>query len=361
MLITVLTFVIILAVVVLIHEFGHFFAAKRNGVLVEEFGFGFPPRIWGKKMGETLYSVNWIPLGGFVKLYGEEYHEAEKKGTSDTKIPLHRAFIHKKPWQKTLIIVGGVVMNFFLGWVLISFLFTQGIPSPAGVRIVEVAKDSPAAEAGLQKGDIIRSVDTAHEVVNVILTADLVTTTNQFAGEKIQLTIERDGRSRPVRITPRKNPPEGQGSLGVVIEQQLTTKKYSWYTAPFYGLLEAATMTTTIARELLKIPAQFITQQKTSVEFSGPVGIAKIVGEARQYGILALLQLVALLSLNLGVINILPFPALDGGRLVFIIYEWVTGKRTNQIFERYMNLIGFIILIALSVLITAYDIHRFWG
>ncbi|PIT89239.1 MAG: RIP metalloprotease RseP, partial [Candidatus Levybacteria bacterium CG10_big_fil_rev_8_21_14_0_10_36_7] len=121
--VTAIIFFVILLILVLIHEFGHFFGAKKSGVKVEEFGFGFPPRLFGKKIGETLYSFNLIPLGGFVKLFGEEYHE-EKKNKTDSQ----RAFVNKKPWQKTIIICGGVIMNFVLGWVITSYLFTVGVP-----------------------------------------------------------------------------------------------------------------------------------------------------------------------------------------------------------------------------------------
>ncbi|MBP9691487.1 site-2 protease family protein, partial [Candidatus Woesebacteria bacterium] len=144
----------------------------------------------------------------------------------------------------------------------------------------------------------------------------------------------------------------------VVISQLVETKKYPWYTAPFHGFVQAADMTRMIAVELLKIPMSFISKSAPAVEFSGPVGIAKIVGEARQYGLNALLQITAVLSLNLAVINILPFPALDGGRLVFIIYEWVTGKKSNQNLEKYMNLIGIVLLLGMSLVITILDIQK---
>ncbi len=357
---TALTFLVILVVLVVIHEFGHYFAAKKTGVYVEEFGFGFPPRVIGKKIGETLYSINLLPIGGFVKLFGEEYHEKAEKIDSK-KIPKERAFVNKKPWQKTIIITAGVIMNFFLGWVLISYLLTSGIPSPTGVAIEEVQPDSPAMEAGLQKGDRFVSITHDETKKDIVLTGDLINNANKFAGDTVQVTVERKGEQQTVFIVPRKDPPEGQGSMGVVITQLVETKKYPWYTAPYYGLIEAANMTRMITVELLKIPASLISKSAPQVEFSGPIGIAKVVGEARQYGINALLQITALLSLNLAVINILPFPALDGGRLVFVIYEWVTGRRSNQNLEKYLNLIGIIILLGLSVVITIFDIQKFWG
>lgn len=358
MLITAITFIIILVILVVIHEFGHFMAAKKSGVYVEEFGVGFPPRAFAKKIGETLYTLNILPLGGFVKLYGEEYHEEDKIDKKD-KIPASRAFVNKKPWQKTIIITAGVIMNFLLGWVIISYLFTSGVPIPAGVSIMEVQEDSPADQAGLQKGDTIISLNLDNDTVEINSTYELIQATKKYSGQEVMLSYDREGIAKTVPVLARDNPPADQGAFGIVINQEVKIQKYPWYTAPFYGLKQAFDMTRLILVEILKIPVQLITQQKTDVEFSGPVGIAKVVGEARTVGIKALLEITALLSLNLAVINILPFPALDGGRLVFIFYEWITKKRPNQNFEKYLNLVGIIILLSLSAIITVYDIIKY--
>ena len=358
--ITVLIFFAILVLLVLIHEFGHFIAAKKNGVYVEEFGFGFPPKLFGKKIGETLYSFNLIPLGGFVKLYREEYHE-NGKAKKNKNIHDDRAFIAKNPLIKTIIILGGVIMNFVLGWVLISYLLVSGVPTPDGISVVEVQKNSPASAVGLEKKDVLVSITVDDKVTALTTTYDLVTTSQENADKPVLLTVLRRGKQIEFTITPRSNPPKGQGSLGIVINQMVKTKSYPWYSAPFYGLGEAFSMTRRIIIEVAKIPVQLLTTQKTNVEFTGPIGIAQIVGEARQYGIKALLELTALLSLNLAVFNILPFPALDGGRLVFVAYEWLTKKRPNEHFEKYMNLIGIILLLSLSVLVTINDIRKIWG
>ncbi len=363
--ITALIFILILVVLVLIHEFGHYYAAKRMGVYVEEFGFGFPPRIIGKKIGETLYSFNLIPLGGFVKLFGEEYHEktSHKKGDNDTKqsIPASRAFVNKKPWQKTIIIVAGVVMNFILGWIIISYLFTSGVPIPNGVKITSVAPGSPANSVGLEVEDVVTKLIYKDESTDILTSQSLIATTQSYFDKKITIVIARKDKQLEFMLTPRSNPPNGEGSMGIVIEQMIEVKHYPWYTAPYHGLIHAFKTTGTIAVEIIKIPAGFMMHKKTSVDFAGPVGIAKVIGEARKYGISALLEITALLSLNLAVINILPFPALDGGRLVFIIYEWVSGRKPNQNLERYMNMVGIVLLLALSVLITIYDIQKYWG
>jgi regulator of sigma E protease len=354
--ITVIVFILILALLVLIHEFGHFIAAKKSGVYVEEFGFGLPPRLWGKKIGETIYSINWLPIGGFVKVYGEEYHEQDKNFDPALK---NKAFIYKKPWQKILILTAGIIGNFLLGWLLISFLFTQGVPSPTNKVIVEtIQPNSPAQEAGLKKNEevIILIKDKEYKLSS---SNDLISLTKKFAGEPIELIVQNSNGTRKVTVTPRKNPPAGQGSLGVVITS-FVEKKYPWYQAPFFGLAEAFNITWTIVSELSKTVFQLISFQKPKVDVAGPIGIARYTGEAIKFGSNAVLELIALLSLNLAVVNILPFPALDGGRLAFVLYEIVTKRRVNQNFERNLNLAGMIILIALAILISIHDVIKIY-
>jgi len=351
-----LVFVLILSVLILIHEFGHYIAAKKNGVYVEEFGFGLPPRAWGKKIGETIYSLNWLPFGGFVKLLGEEEHEMVGK-----KLPKNmkkRTFASKKPWQKTMIITAGVFMNFMLGWAIISYLFTQGVPVPSDKLIVsQVVEKSPAKLAGLQKNDLLINFFQNGYEIPVKNNEDFVNNAKKFAGKEISLRIKRDNQYKYILVTPRINPPKGQGPLGIVISSY-EIKKYSIYEAPFKGLVESYEITKSIVKEFAKTVYKFITFQKMDVEVSGPVGIAKITGDAVEVGPQAVLQLLAILSLNLAVINILPFPALDGGRLVFVFYEWIFRKKANAKFEQRLNLVGFAILLTLIVVVTISDIIK---
>jgi len=359
----ILIFFLLLSILILVHEIGHFIAAKRMGVKVEEFGIGFPPRILWIKYKETIYSLNVIPLGGFVKLYGEEYislSKADKKKPAVVKM-LKSAFSYKKPWQKFFIVIGGVIGNFLFGWLLISFLLTQGIPSPAGYIIVEgVKKDSPAALAGLKKGDHLVEIKIANQSLKLNSTTDLITITKKHAGKPIIFVVRRNGVFFEKKITPRLNPPKGEGPVGIVISSFIE-KKYSWYQAPFFGLVEAFKITKLIITELFKALLQLITLQKPKIEISGPVGIASYTSSAIKFGKNALLELAALLSLNLAVVNILPFPALDGGRLVFVLYEWIKKKRVNQNVEKYANMAGIIILLSLAALITYFDIIKLIG
>ncbi len=349
---SILIFIIILAILVLVHELGHFLAAKKSGVLVEEFGFGFPPRLFSITYKKTIYSINLIPLGGFVKLYGEEYKE--KVNTQLTS----QTFSYKKPHLKAFIIIAGVIGNFLLGWTLISYLFTQGVPTPTNTVIVEkVQQNTPAFYAGMKERDqVVKILDTDGRQYNITSTTDLADLSRKFGGEEITINLKRGQEPISVKITPRKNPPSGQGPLGVQISSPFVEKKYAWYQAPFFGLVEAARITETIVKELFKTIYQLATIKNVKVDVAGPVGIARFTGEAIKLGKNAVLELMALLSLNLAVVNILPFPALDGGRLVFVLYEWITKKRVNESLEKYLNLVGIILLLTLAGIITAHDI-----
>ena len=351
---TIIIFIIILGLLVLIHELGHFIVAKKNGILVEEFGFGFPPRLFSLKIGETRYSFNLLPIGGFVKLYGEEYADVNER-----KSPLaNRAFVNKKPWQKSLVIIAGVIGNFLLGWILVSYLFTQGVPVPLNrVKVESVVKNSPAEKSGLKINDYITELKKDGKTYAIKTTTDISGFSKKFAGEEVVLTVIRDNKTFLIKTTPRKVIPAGQGPLGIAITS-FTVSKYPWYQAPFYGLIESASMTKRIIVELLKTLFLLVTFQRPQLDITGPIGIARYTGEAIKFGLNAVLELMAILSLNLAVVNILPFPALDGGRLVFVIYEWVTKKRVNSKFERNMNLAGIIILLSLAVLISISDVLK---
>lgn len=348
-----IVFIIILAILVLVHELGHFLAAKKNGILVEEFGFGYPPRIFSFKIKETVYSLNLIPLGGFVKVYGEEQHE---KVNSKLK---KRSFVSKKPYQKALVLLAGVIGNFLLGWVIISYLFTQGVPTPTKKVIVEqVIKNSPAEKAGIKPNDvIIRLLTTDNQVYLIKSTDDLISLTKKNLDKPIILEIDHQGQTIKKTLVPRSKVPSGQGPLGLVITSFIN-KKYPWFQAPFYGLIEAFNITSRIVVELLKTIFLFFSFKKLTVEVAGPIGIAYFTSKVIKFGNNAVLELTALLSLNLAVIQLLPFPALDGGRLAFVVYEWVTKKKVNKNFEKYLNLIGFILLLTLAAVISINDVIR---
>lgn len=361
MVITIIAFVVVLSVLVLIHELGHFLVAKKLGIKVEEFGFGFPPRLIGKKIGETIYSINLLPVGGFVKLFGEDaagggsVKNKTKNDEQITKTQLGRAFFARPVWQRFTVVVAGVVMNFLLAVILISYLFgTQGVALPSKqIHITEVLSSSPAATAGLKVGDIIHSLNGK----TVFSTQAFIDTVKKNEGKEITLGILREGKSSVVLLTPRKIFPKGQGPVGVGISN-IIVKKYAWYEAPFFGTIEALKFSWMIVAGLGEMVFNLVIHGTKPQGVAGPVGVAELTGQAVSYGVNATLWFMALLSINLAVLNVLPIPALDGGRLFFIMIEAVTRKKINSKYENYTHMIGLIMLLSLMLLITVFDVMR---
>ncbi len=360
MIVTIISFVIILSVLVLVHEAGHFLVAKLLKIKVEEFGFGLPPRIGGIKFGETLYSINWLPIGGFVKLYGED--EAGSGSVSLKKLHVSkkdadRAYFSRPKWQKALVVSAGVIMNFLLAAVLISFLYAYvGVPVPnKKVVIAAVVKGSPAEIAGLKVGDVVEKV-SGNTITD---TTQLINIAHKNEGKEITITVySTEKKVSVIKITPRVNFPKNEGPMGIAISPGTDIKKYSWLEAPIVGTKEAIKETGMIASGLVSLLMQLITKGAVPSDVAGPVGIAQLTGQVVSIGFYAVLSFVSLLSLNLAIINILPFPALDGGRLLFIVIEAVTRKKVNPVIEGYAHTIGMAILLALIALITLHDILR---
>lgn len=351
-LITLLVFILIMSVLVLAHELGHFLAAKRAGILVEEFGFGLPPRIWGKKIGETLYSLNAFPFGGFVKLYGEELSEPARKGFVD------RAFFEKSFLNRLSVLLAGVLMNIFLAVVIFSVIYyLYGIPARTDqIMVVGLAENSPAAVAGLRVDDRIVAVD-GEKVAGL---ENFIALAGEKAGQVIELTITREGSSLVVDLVPRENPPEGEGPLGVAISD-VELKKYPWYQMPYLGAREGIRESLGWSKLILSSMGKMfsgIFAGQVPKDLAGPIGVFQITGEAVKNGPLAVAKFLAIFSVNLAIFNILPFPALDGGRLVFLAYEFFTRKRADTKVEATVNTVGLVFLLSLMFLITINDILR---
>jgi regulator of sigma E protease len=351
---SVLVFFIILSVLILVHELGHFWAARRAGVLVEEFGFGLPPKIISRKIGETIYSINLLPLGGFVRLHGESGEE----GVVDSK----RAFINKSKRERVTIILTGVVMNFLLAIVAFSIVYSfSGIPREGKVvRVVGVTSGSPAQIAGVLVGDRVRKMD-GKEVLSIEQFINLI---EEKRGEKITLEVEREKPSgkvvKIVSMVPREKPPKKEGPLGVVIT---TTEIYYppiWlrpFVGIYYGLKEALLWGGTVVLGFIKIFKDLFSGIGPK-DVAGPVGIFAISSQVAQAGVLAVINFIGILSVNLAILNIIPFPALDGGRLLFIGIESIFGKRVLPKVESIIHTIGMIVLLILLFAITVHDIKR---
>ncbi len=342
MLIGIIFVIIFLSILILVHELGHFLVAKKFGLFVEEFGFGLPPKIWSKKIGETIYSINALPFGGFVKIFGEDGNNLEKLPESERK----KNFASLKIWQRALIISAGVLFNFVLGWMVISLVFVIG--TPQAVVITDIKKNSPAMEINLKAGDkIIGFVDT-NKFIKYI---------NENRGKEVSLNIERGKEKINFNVVPRINPPVGEGSLGVGLVDAGLPKKNP-IASIWEGFKTSIELVKNIFLALVDLAVKAVIGKASFEQIAGPVGIIKLTSQAGSLGFIYLLQLLAMISLNLAVLNIFPFPALDGGRLIFLGIEKIKGSPINPKFEKIINTAGFIFLILLMAVITIKDIIK---
>ncbi len=362
---SIVLFFLVLAVLILSHEFGHFISAKLSGVKVEEFGFGFPPRIFGtKKKSEegTIYSVNLIPFGGFVKIFGEE---GEKSGNK-------KSFSSKPIYIRALILAAGVLFNLFLAWPFLSAGYFIGAPVSLenkdisgatiiekGVMVIQVQEKTPAEKAGLQAGDFLLQVISKKDdkILNITSVEEAQNFIKTYAGTEIQINYQRNGKKLSTSATPLTNPEEGRGSLGIAMDK-VGVAKYPFGQAVWEGLKSTFRLTSLVAQNIFYFFSTLFSEKSMIGQVAGPIGIAGIIGSATQAGPSYLFQLIALLSINLALINIIPFPALDGGRILFLAIEFVRRKPISQKTSNIANNIGFAILILLMVAITYQDILR---
>ncbi|MEE9528838.1 MAG: RIP metalloprotease RseP [Dehalococcoidia bacterium] len=346
--IMILIFLAMLSVLVLVHEFGHLIAAKRSDVKVEEFGIGFPPKLASIKRGGTVYSLNLVPLGGFVKLLGEE----------DPTEP--HSFASKSIGTRALILAAGSLMNLLLPIILFSlvFMIPHNVPIEQ-IQVQQVAPSSPAAEAGIEQGDIILAIN-GHKINNY---GDLAYYVQLSLGSETTLLLNKAANGeQEVTLVPRWIPPEDEGALGINVtgvegSQQIIRQSYSPWTATMLGTQRYAE-TFILFRNTIR--SSIIAARIPQVV--GPVGIYQMTAEVARTGLLPLIMFTAFISLMLGIINLLPLPALDGGRIVFLLIELARrGKRVSPKVERLVNTVGFALLILLMCIITYFDITRIIG
>ena len=363
---SIIIFFIILLVLVLVHECGHFFAAKKFGVRVDELGFGFPPKIFGIKKGETEYTLNALPIGGFVKIFGENPNEENTNGPDAS-----RSFVNKPKWQQAIILFAGVAMNFLLAWILFSIGFMSGLPTSAGseptgfkltdvnLTVVSVLENSPAGAAGLRSGDKIVALSSGDDYIETLNPDTLKSFVLSHGSKEINLGYMR-GQNKvfhSAKITPTQTSLDSDPKIGISMDM-IGTTKLPFFTAFKEGMLLNLAVTKDTALGLFTLIGEGI-QGKGSLEsITGPVGIVGIVGDAYEIGFVYLLSLAALISINLAIINLLPFPALDGGRLLFLLIEKIKGSRLNPKFANTANMIGFAILILLMIVITWHDVVK---
>ncbi|MBL7036281.1 site-2 protease family protein [Candidatus Microgenomates bacterium] len=347
---SIVVFILLLSTLILVHELGHFWVAKKNGIWVEEFGFGLPPRIIGKKVGDTIYSLNLLPFGGFVRLHGEL--------TADGVTKPKRAFINKSKKVKTAVIVAGVIMNFLLAVVAFAIVYsTAGIPKETNkVQVMDVNPGSPAQVAGLIQGDVITKVKD----IEISSTTGFINEINANLGKRTVLEVVSGEETKKVTIKPRVDHPEDEGPLGVVISSVEIYYPPVWQ-RPFYGIYfgfkEALFWGGNIIVGFSSIFKDLFSGHAPQ-DIAGPVGIFAITSEAAKTGIMSLLNLLGIISVNLAILNIIPFPALDGGRLLFILIEGVVGRKVLPKAEAVIHAVGMIVLIGLLLAITIHDIQR---
>ena len=361
----IIIFLIILVVLVISHEFGHFIVAKKSGIRVDEFSFGFPPKLFGKKIGETEYNFNALPLGGYVKIYGENPDEENTNG-----VDKDRSFVNKPKYIQALVLVAGIVMNLLVAWLLFTVGYMSGLPTsvanaPKGavisnqaLTITSVLADSPAQKAELKAGDKISMMKAGSGVLdNPIDTNNVINFVKSHGDKEINITYIRDNESKITTITPKigmtGDTPTIGISMDVIGKLNLPVHKAVW---EGLKLTWHVTEGTTIG--FYNLIRDAVTGKGSMDGLTGPIGIVGVVGDAREFGFIYLLSFTALISVNLAVINLVPFPALDGGRLLFLLIEKIKGSRIKPIVANWANTIGFGILMLLMAFITFHDIVK---
>ncbi len=395
---SILIFLAILFVLVLVHEFGHFIVAKLSGMRVDEFGIGFPPKLFGIKRGETEYTFNLFPIGGFVKIFGEDgegapsarlaedfseqserkspasgQHQYDEDGDENTsateKSDSGRSFSAQNKWKQSAVLVAGVTMNVLLGWVLFSAAYMNGVtqivdestatPS-AALMITEVRPETPAALASLPQGAKIVSLSAKEDTLSTLTPSAFSEFVNAHASEEVVISYTVGSELRLTSLIPEKgiiaSDPD-RAAIGIALA--LTdVVKLPFVKAVTEGFTHTVSSLAAIAVGISDLIVDAVTMKADFSQVAGPIGIVGLVGDASAFGISALLMFTAFISLNLAIINILPFPALDGGRLVFVIVEAVKGSPIRPQYAQVLNTIGFALLIILMVAVTWNDIAR---
>ncbi|MCL5012245.1 MAG: M50 family metallopeptidase [Patescibacteria group bacterium] len=349
MLLTIIIFILILAVLVVAHEFGHFFSARKFGMYVEEFAIGFPPRVISWVKNGTRISINAVPLGGYVKIPGENGEETLTP--EEEKVVNPEQLFSKKPaWKRIVVLCAGVLMNVLVGWLLLIPVFVHGIGS--GVTVISVSKDSPAYQAGIQAGDRIDGFSSV---------AQFVETVKSQAGKEMSVTISHEGSEKNITVVPRQNPPSGEGALGVGLSEEGITA------VPFgQAIVDAGNMALQVFGAIFVLLFKLIggllglTSGNMFQYITGPVGVFQATAQASALGWVHVLYLAAIISLNLAAVNIFPFPALDGGRVLLVVIEKIKRSPVSARTQAVVNGVGFFVLIALLLFISVRDVIRIW-
>lgn len=358
--ISILLFIVIIGFLIFAHEFFHFLAAKRAKVKVEEFCIGFPPRIFKRKKGETLYSIGVIPFGGFVKMFGENSRKKSKG-----------SFYQKSIGKRAQIVAAGVLSNFLIAIIFFSVTFKIGYPEViekeipqnvknVNIQIAAIAKDSPADKAGIKPGDKIIEIKTENFTGKPTEIEEVQKITKESLGKPIILLIQRGNKTIEKEIIPRKKPPKEEGPIGVILVKTGIVK-YSLSQAISKGFKSTFILSRLTLSAFYQIIKNALFGKKVpGLELTGPIGAGGFFTQMVNLGLPYILYFIALLSLNLAIINAFPFPALDGGKLMFLVIEKIKKSPVKTEIENIINQIGLAILIILMIIITFKDIRRFF-
>jgi regulator of sigma E protease len=349
----------VLAVLIFVHELGHFVAARTCGIRVDAFALGFGPRIFSWKRKETEYALNVIPFGGYVKIFGENPDEDSLRGPD-----AQRSFVNKPHWQQAIVLVAGVFFNFVFAWLLYSIIFVVGITATTSgfehysdhfknsrIMVTYVTPKSPAEVAGLKMGDVLVGSSSVEDIQELI---------NQSKGTSVSLQYVRGGNTQVLNITPQEGIVEGKFAIGISMDTVGDLQ------LPFFASLKEGFFYTVgmIRMTAVGLKDFFLNLFRGTADFAsvaGPIGIAGIVGDAAGLGFTYLLMITALISINLGVINLIPFPALDGGRLLFVIIESIIRRRVPMNVANIVNTVGFALLMLLMIVVTYKDIAKLFN
>jgi regulator of sigma E protease len=366
---TVLIFLAVVFVLILVHEWGHYITAKKTGMQVDEFGIGFPPKLFGKKIGETEYTLNALPIGGFVRIAGENAEDIAR-GEEGSANP--RSFVHKSKWAQALVLVAGVAMNIIFAWLLYVVVFMVGVPAvvdemeaPADtpLTILSVAPNSPAEQAALPVGATVRSVSAGSTSLETLSPSAFQNFIADAGETPLTITFDDADDIGVVTLTPATgivtSDPD-RAVIGVSVGL-LATQALGFTDAVVRATQNTIEMLQAVTVGLATLLAQAVTGNGSLEQVAGPVGIAGMVGDAAAIGFTSLLLFTAFISLNLAVINMLPFPALDGGRLLMVGIEAITRRPINPVWVLRLNTVGFIMLLGLMVVVTVNDILRIVG
>ncbi|MDP2788435.1 MAG: site-2 protease family protein [bacterium] len=359
----ILIFLIILLVLVIVHEFGHFFSAKKFGIRVDEFGFGFPPKLFGIKRGETEYTFNALPFGGFVKIFGENPDDESISGPDAS-----RSFVNKPKWKQAIVLFAGIFANFLLAWMLFSFGLMSGLPTSVGnfskytlkdinLTVISVTPSSPAEKVGLKPGDKIVFIKSGELSTTYISPETVRSFVVGSKGAPIEMEYLRGDKKEAISVIPEPSKGDGSLMIGIAMDQ-IGIAKLAILSAFWEGGKLTLSVTKGTILGLYALVADSLRGKGSLASVTGPVGLVGIVGDAYKFGFAYLMSFTALISINLAVINFIPFPALDGGRLFFLLIEKIKGSRINEKFANTANMVGFAILIILMLAVTYHDVVK---